>query len=69
MIPVKERIEYSLKLAHHNLGNFYLTHEQIALLSGLNRSPFPKLLKMSAMTLINDDKVAFNITMSIISFI
>ncbi|MCD7960554.1 MAG: hypothetical protein LUF79_01550 [Enterococcus sp.] len=41
----KERIEYSLKLAHHNLGNFYLTHEQIALLSGLNRVTVSKTIK------------------------
>lgn len=41
----KERIEYLLKLAHHNLGNFYLTHEQIALLSGLNRVTVSKTIK------------------------
>lgn len=41
----KGRIEYSLKMAHHDLGNFYLTHEQIALLSGLNRVTVSKTIK------------------------
>ncbi|MDO5380003.1 Crp/Fnr family transcriptional regulator [Phascolarctobacterium sp.] len=41
----KERIEYSLKLSHQYLGDFYLTQEQIALLSGLNRVTVAKIFK------------------------
>lgn len=40
----KDKIKYSLELSRKHLGDFYLTHEQIALLSGLNRVTVTKLM-------------------------
>lgn len=39
-----DKIEFSLELSKRHLGNFYLTHEQIAILSGLNRVTVTKAM-------------------------
>lgn len=41
----RQRIRYSLELSRKYLGDYYLTHEQIALLSGLNRVTVTKLMR------------------------